>query len=284
MSSLNEEMGPSLLRQNRIKIGLAGALVVVLSLTAVGVTLSEGSTGSSLPPNNNLEQTVEEADNAWLAVYSPMASLPDNSCTSPCSPTISQISNSESDESLQIALSQFSSTYGSSTGSSDFEQNAAQSIESSTTSSSSNAGISPNYVADVSSAVLASRNAIVIDDLYGPQLASQILDGANNINSEEQSLWSDGTGNCVSEDCTVTGAAGAVITAFVSESVSGSSATVIADETTWQDDGSNFVLGQPIRWKRIQNQIVATDSLQLSTTGSWMVTSHSITFTNGTGP
>lgn len=267
------------------RVGVVALIVVAGSVTSAH--LAGGTTSTSVTPTDSLEQAVEQADNAWLAVYSPMANINTSGsiCGSSCGGSIINIASEMSSESLLTAIGQFTSDYSAPAGTSVFETNAGSAMSGATLNTGSiSMPPSTPYADDVAPSILEARNMIVTDATFSPSLASQVMSGADNINSEELGLWLNGTSSCYAEDCTVTGAAGTVVTSFVSETITGSTAVVVADETAWQDDGSSTTSNGPLVWDRIQNDIVATDNLQMSSNGDWLESSHSISLNGGVGP
>ncbi len=230
-------------------------------------------------PGNAVEQVVEQADNAYLAVFSPLSTTTGLVGSSSLSARSTSLG---SDENL------FTSNLGESVGSPKLE---ADTLAGSSNPAEGNsiAGISSwatptSDLALVNPASMQSRNSVVINSLFAPALAQQILTTATNINNEEGPLWQSGLSSCGAQDCTITGAAGTVVTSFVSESIGATTATVVADETQWQDDGGNTSATGSFEWTRSQGAFVATDQLQLASSGNWQVVSHSVVPAIGTGP
>jgi hypothetical protein len=248
-----------------------GALLCVGGLPVASVASGSGQVVVDIPAANAVEQTVEQADNAYVAVFSPMLS------------SESQVQSASGV--IGAVESEFTDNLGDPIGTPTLEADSMAGSTGGSTgvSDAANSGWSePSAdLASISPSSLAARNETVVDAVFAPTLAAQILSAATNINNEEATLWKTGLSSCSAQDCTITGAAGAVVTAFDSETIGTKTATVETTETVWQDDGEISSPTGTFTWFRSEGTFTSIDQLQLSASGEWQVASHSLTPNGG---
>jgi hypothetical protein len=254
-----------------------GAIVFGTAVLATSAAEGSAQVEASVNPSNPVEQVVEQADNAYVAVFSPISS---SSAATEGSGTQLSVASGAFKSDVSEFTSNFSVPVGSQTLEADSLSGRSTTTSGNSVNLSSGWSATPSEAAYVSPSALSSRNEVLVDSLFAPAEASQILTAANNINAEEAPLWENGLSSCSQQDCTITGAAGAIVTSFDSEMIGATSATVVATETLWQDDGGISPLTGVFTWTRSQGTFTSTDQLELSASGNWLVTSHDLTQIN----
>ncbi len=267
------------MRRNRISVGTV-TLALAATITVVTASIASGTaqTVSSVAATNSVEQVVEQADNAYVAVFSPLSEANGVTGISPASAGSMGLISAENlfTSNLGVAVGGPRMEADTLVGSSNtIEGNSIAGVSSWATPSSDLALVDP--------VSMQSRNSTIVNSLFAPALAKQILSTASNINNEEAPLWQSGLTSCGSQDCTITGAAGAVVTSFVSETIGATTATVVSDVTQWQDDGGYISSTGTFEWTRGEGSFISTDQLQLTSSGNWQVVSHDLTSTSGNG-
>jgi len=231
--------------------------------TACGLAIFASSASAELvniTPSNPVEATVEQAENAYLAVFSPVATNPAQS--SSCS--AAKCTLSEAPPTTPISAFYLFS---------DNSQLSAGSGEAAIALSTSN----PRFNLQLAN----ERNATVINSVFAPNIGANVEQVARNILSGEASRFSS-RDQCAHADCTIIGAAGAVVTKFSDEKIGESTATLTANVIDWQDNAPST--GNPagkLSWTRIQSTIIVQETLEKQVDGSWKISAREWDFAPG---
>lgn len=258
------------MRVRRVMTGLCvgGALTAA----AVGVGLSRSAPRASAEgtaPANAVEATVEEAENAILASYSPMASSP--SQNSACQAESCSLTNLDVGVATSAVL-----------GFTDNQTQSAGALESGIVDGSNVASVTARY----NPTTVSQRNQSVLGSVFSPSvgIGSETEQAARNWMGTDSSWLAGEATICRSRACTLVGAAGAEVTAFSNENISATHATVTATVVGWQDDAHFTGIAGSLTWQRVQSTLDVKETLTKQANGAWVITTRKSSFAPATAP
>lgn len=257
-----------LLRNRRSKIALVGFLATLCIGGAVALPLQQPQQqahAATIPTKASAIRTaVAAAENDILAIYSPIADMPNQSTS--CVSKACSISSSVT----QIAAQP--DNY--------FSDAKAADPPSSTLAAT---GVTPQRL-DLS--LVTARNSAALETVMSPALAGPLEKTANSLAAAEGGLI-NGTGlnGCQkTANCTLTLAAGAKVLSYSKLIVNGSSATVTVDVQGWQTMAVINQSGNVVGWDNPSNTLRVNEGLTQQANGTWLITSRVGDFLPGEGP